>query len=189
MSALGLMGVILFAGLHLIPVFLPQLRQRMAGAIGEMPYKGLFALLVLGALLAIIFGWGKQAPTQVYMPPAWGIHVTPLFMVVAFILFFASRLPTNLRRLIRHPQLTAVVLWGVGHLLANGDSRSVILFGVLGVWAVVTMFGLNRRDGARPAPEPVPHFRDGVLVVVGLTVFAVFAQAHLWLFGVTPFPA
>ena len=35
----------------------------------------------------------------------------------------------NFKRLLRHPQLTGVLLWGVGHLFANGENRSLLLFG------------------------------------------------------------
>ena len=45
-------------------------------------------------------------------------------------------IPNNVKRLLRHPQLTGVALWGIGHLLANGESRSIILFGGLGAWAI-----------------------------------------------------
>ena len=29
----------------------------------------------------------------------------------------------------RHPQLTAVIVWAVAHLLVNGDLASIVLFG------------------------------------------------------------
>ena len=75
---------------------------------------------------------------------------------MGFILFFAAYPPTNVKRLLRHPQLTGVALWGVGHLLANGESRSIVLFGGLTLWAIAEIVVINRRDGARDKPAPVP---------------------------------
>ena len=48
---------------------------------------------------------------------------------------------------IRHPQLTAVKLWAVAHLLVNGDSASLLLFGGLLVWAVLEVVIINKQDG------------------------------------------
>ena len=45
----------------------------------------------------------------------------------------------------------------MSHLLANGDGRSIVLFGGLGLWAVVAIVAINRRDGAWQKPEPQPR--------------------------------
>ena len=102
--------------------------------------------------------------------------------------FFAPYPPNNIKRLLRHPQLTGVKLWGVGHLLANGETRSLVLFGGLTAWAVLEVVLINRREGARTVPPVAPAKYDILLVVVAIAVYAVFAFfAHPWLFGVSPF--
>ena len=110
-----------------------------------------------------------------------------LLVLVGFILFFAAYPPTNVKRLLRHPQLTGVALWGVGHLFANGESRSIVLFGGLTLWAIAEIVVINRRDGARDKPAPVPAKNDVILAGGGIVAYVVVVAAHQWLFGVAPF--
>ena len=104
---------------------------------------------------------------------------------VAFILFFAARIPNNLCRFVRHPQLAGVLVWGIAHLLVNGQVRDVMLFGGLSAWAVIGMLLANRRDGRWQKPAPVAIWKDGLLVVVALVVTAAMFHFHGDLFGVT----
>jgi len=81
--------------------------------------------------------------------------------------------------------LTGVVVWAVAHLLVNGDLPSVVLFGGLGLWAIISMMIINR---AEPNYEP---FDGGTvqgdirLAVITLVLFAVIVGIHTWL-GVPP---
>ncbi|MCJ7815267.1 MAG: NnrU family protein, partial [Xanthomonadales bacterium] len=77
--------------------------------------------------------------------------------------------------------------WGMGHLLANGENRSIVLFAGLAIWAVIEIPLLNRRDGAWIKPDPVPAKKDLILVVAGLVVYVIVAVSHQWLFGFSPF--
>jgi uncharacterized membrane protein len=181
------LGVLLWGFAHFIPTLFAGARSRVIARIGENPYKGLFALLMVLAIYLIISGWKATVPESLYLPPAWGRHLTALLMVAAFVLFFAPYPPNNIRRTLRHPQLTGVVLWGVGHLLANGELRSVILFGGLTLWAVLEMLLINRRDGAWTRPAPAPRRNDVLLVLGGLVVYIGVAASHQWLFGFSPF--
>ena len=184
-------GVLLWSVAHLLPALAPGLRQSVRDRIGEKPYPGLIALAILAALALIVMGWKAAPPASIgdflYAPPTWGRHATALLVLIAFVLFGASHGRNNIRRLVRHPQLTAVLAWGVGHLLANGETRSVVLFGGLTVWAALEIVLINRREGPRTAPEAAPFRKDAIAVVAGLVVYAVFAGAHRWLFGVSPF--
>jgi hypothetical protein len=86
----------------------------------------------------------------------------------------------------RHPQLAAVKVWAVAHLLVNGDAVSILLFGGLLAWAVVEVVVINRSQ-PWDRPEPGPASRDIILVVMTVVAFAVIAAIHAWL-GVWPFP-
>ena len=178
-----ILGVALWSAAHLLPSVAPGLRGRLM-SIGEGPYKGLFALTVVVSLLLIIFGWRAAVPSMVYAEPDWGRVVNMAAMLVALILFVAAFSKTNIKRYLRHPQLTSVLLWSVGHLLANGDSRSVILFGVMGVWSVIAMLAINRRDGAWQKPEAVSIGRDLIPVIVGVVLYGVLSWAHPYIAGV-----
>jgi uncharacterized membrane protein len=181
------LGVLLWSFTHFIPTLFADTRARLVARIGENPYKGLFTLLMVLAIYLIISGWKASIPESLYLPPVWGRHLTALLMIVAFVLFFAPYPPNNIRRMLRHPQLTGVAIWGIGHLLANGETRSVILFGGFTLWAVLEMLLINRRDGAWTAPAPAPRRNDILLVIGGLVAYGAVAASHQWLFGFSPF--
>lgn len=181
------LGVLLWSGVHLFPALAADGRKRLAARFGEKGYKGLFLVAMLLALYLIISGWKASVPEFLYIPPVWGRHVTALLVLVAFILFSASHGQNNIRRLVRHPQLSAVAIWGIGHLLANGESRSIVLFGGLALWAVVEIVLINRREGAWSRPEPAPRKKDVIAVIGGVVVYGVIAALHQWLFGFSPF--
>ena len=83
--------------------------------------------------------------------------------------------------------MMAVIVWSVAHLLVTGDSRSVLLFGGLGIWAVFEIVLCNRRDGAWRKPDVVPFSADMTVAVIAGAAFAVFFFLHMALFGVLPY--
>jgi uncharacterized membrane protein len=181
------LGVLLWSGTHLIPALAVGVRKRLVDRLGEHGYKGLFVASMVLAIYLIISGWKATLPEFVYIPPTWGRHAAALVVLIAFVLFSASHGNNNIKRFVRHPQLSSVVLWGLAHLLANGESRSIVLFGGLTLWAVIQTVLINRRDGAWVKPDPAPRRKDVIAVVAGVVVYAIFAHLHLWLFGVSPF--
>ena len=52
-----------------------------------------------------------------------------ILVPIALVLFAAANMPTRIRALVRHPMLLGLLLWAFAHLLANGEVRSVVLFG------------------------------------------------------------
>ena len=84
--------------------------------------------------------------------------------------------------------MTGVLLWSAAHLLANGDSRSVSLFGGLAVWAVLEIILINRRDGPRGEKPIASIQQDLVALVIGGVVFALVGHFHPQLFGVSVAP-
>ena len=183
------LGVIVWSVVHAMPSLAPGVKANLVGKLGEGPYKGVFAVAIVASIVLMVIGWQSAIADIVYEPPAWGRHPAMLLMLIAFLLFAFSHGKSNLKRYIRHPQLTAVVVWAVAHLLANGDSRSVVLFGVIGVWALVEMVLLNRRDGAPTLPEPRPWSAELKPIIIGVVLYIVFVFAHPWLFGVSPIGA
>jgi len=181
-------GVVLWSITHFFPAAAPGARANLAGRFGEGPYKGLFALDIILALVLIVLGWKAATPTPIYTPPLYGSPVPSVFLVIAILLFVASRAPNNLKRYIRHPQLSSVLFWGIGHLLTNGDSRSLVLFGGLSFWAALQIFFTNKRDGHWKKPDSVPLLKDIITVVIAIAVFAGLLYFHDSLFGVAPIP-
>jgi uncharacterized membrane protein len=177
--------VLLWVVVHLFPSVMPTARANLIEKVGEGPYKGLFAVDLVIAIVLMVFGWRSITPEYLYTPP---LGVTPylvsVLVLISFVLMGAANVPTNIKRYLRHPMLTGVIVWGVAHLLANGDNRSVILFGGLTVWAAIAIVTISKRDGAWTKPDPVPVLKDIVLVIVGLVLTAVVAYFHEYLSGV-----
>ena len=182
-----ILGILLWSFAHLIPASFSGLRKALVSRLGENGYKGLFTLLMVFAIYLVISGWKASVPETVYVPFPWGRHVTALLMLAGFVLFFAPYPANNIKRALRHPQLTGVVCWGAGHLLANGEARSIVLFGGLALWAIIEMMLTNRRDGAWTPPAAVARKNDFILVAAGLIAYVIAAAAHQWLFGFSPF--
>ncbi len=181
-------GVVLWSVTHLVPAVAPDVRNNLAQKFGEGPYKGLFALAIVIALALIIVGWKTATPRELYIPPFYNSQISSAFVIMAILLIVASSLPNNLRRYVRHPQMMAVTFWGVGHLLTNGDSRSVVLFGGLTLWAVLEMVFISKRDGEWQRPETVPLSKDLITAVATAAICAAVIHFHAALFGVSPIP-
>lgn len=186
--SLLILGIIAWSLAHLFPAVFSGTRVKLKNTLGEGPYRGLFSLLILAALLLIVFGWKSAVPSALYAPPLSAGPVISGLILIGFVLFFASPVAGNIKRFIRHPQMVGTLFWAVAHLLTNGDSRSVALFGGLAVWAVLEVIMINRRDGAWQKPREAAVKRDIVSVVIGLAAFALVFYLHSRLFGVSPAP-
>ncbi|MGB5211811.1 MAG: NnrU family protein [Gammaproteobacteria bacterium] len=182
-----IIGVALWAIVHFFPAIAAGQRASLNQRLGQR-YRGLFSLLILASLALIVVGWRSTIPTTVYLPQIWGRHLAYLLVLIAFVLFAAAKTSNNIRRLIRHPQLTAVAVWATGHLFANGDIRSLILFGGLGLWAIAEMVLINRRDGAWQKPSAVPFTKDLATVAIGLVVMVIFMFLHPFFTGMVVIP-
>ena len=181
------LGVLLWSVTHFIPAIAVDFRKKLIDRLGENPYKGIFTVLMVVSIYLIISGWKATLPEFLYVPPAWGKHAASLLVLIAFVLFSASHGQNNIKRFVRHPQLTSVVVWGIAHLLANGESRSIVLFGGLALWAAIDILLINHREGAWEKPGPAPRKKDVIAIVAGFAVYLVFASLHAWLFGFSPF--
>ncbi len=179
-------GVLVWAVVHLSPALAPRLRERLDR---DKAFRGLFALGVFAGLALVIVGWRSAVPQPAYAPPAWGATLAWPLMFAAVWLFGASHAKGSVARRLRHPQLIAVLLWSVAHLLANGDTRSLVLFGGLGVWALLEIPLLNRRDRDwRPQPSRAAARELLGLVIAGV-LFAALVYLHPWFAGARLLPA
>ena len=181
------MGVLLWSVAHLFPAVAAPARADLAKRLGP-PYQGVFSLVILASIVLMVLGWRSAEPTHVYLPPTWGRVATNVLLVLALWLFVVSAMASNVKRVLRHPQLTGLVTWSVAHLLSNGDARSLVLFGGLGVWAIVGMLAINRRDGAWQKPDALPMSGEWKIVAIALAGFALLYLAHPYFAGVPATP-
>ncbi|SIS83601.1 Uncharacterized membrane protein [Roseivivax lentus] len=175
-------GLALWVLAHLFKRLAPEARENLGNA-----GKGVVAVVVLAGLAAMIFGYRAAPYVAVWTPPSFTYHINNLLMLGAVFLYGMSATTGRLRGAMRHPQLTAVIVWAVAHLLVNGDLASLILFGGLLLWAVAEIVMINRSSTwDRPAPGPAK--KDVVLVVITIVMYGVITGIHAWL-GVWPFPS
>lgn len=183
------LGLILFLGIHCISIVAEPLRNR-AVAISEIGWKLFYALVSLLGLWLITTGYAESRldPSIIYVTPGWMRHLAALLLLPVFVLFLAPYFPGRIKRIAAHPQLIAVKLWAVSHLLVNGSLADLILFGSFLAWAVADRISMKRRQ-QRPLPgAPESGFNDVILIVIGLVLYGVTAiWAHKWLIGVAPF--
>lgn len=176
-------GLALFIVLHLIPGIAP-LRAGLVAGMGEKRYRGAFSALAFAGLAMIVWGYSAAPFEPVYSPPDWGRQAAMWLAPAAFVLFAAANMPTHIRSVVRHPMLLGLLLWALAHLAANGDLRSLLLFGGLAGFSVVAAASVVAR-GKRPPADRKPRLAmDAAALVSGLVAAALFAYFHAALFGV-----
>ncbi|PHR14295.1 MAG: NnrU protein [Sphingopyxis sp.] len=178
-------GVLLWSLVHLMKSVTPGLRASIQGAIGEGPHKGLAALLLLTAVGLMIYGWRTTPAEFVYDPPVWGRHLNMLLMIFAIYLIGVAQGKSRVKQWIRHPMLNGFLIWTIGHLLANGDNKSLVLFGGLGLWALISIITVSRHEGkwVKP-PEVATPGREVLSVVIALVLYAILFATHQYFAGV-----
>jgi uncharacterized membrane protein len=183
-------GLLIFLAIHSISIVAPGWRDAQAGRMGENAWKGLYALVSIVSLVAMIYGYGiaRQLPVMVYAPSIALRHLAFLLMLPVFPLLIAAYLPGRIKRLARNPMLLAVILWAASHLLANGTLNDLLLFGAFLVWAVADLISVSRRPNVSAVPSaPASAINDVIVVVAGLGLYAfVLLWAHARVVGVSP---
>lgn len=178
-----ILGLALWTGAHLFKRLAPARRTDM----GERG-KGLMAVLILGSVVLMVIGYRGAGFVNVWFPPAFMVHIANLLVLIGFWFFALSAIPGTLSARIRHKQLTGVKSWAVAHLLVNGDLASIILFGGLLAWAVVSVILINKSEPTWERPANPSVRNDAIAFGVGLVAYLVVAAIHTWL-GYYPFPA
>ena len=181
------LGVLLWSAVHLLPSAGAPVRARAVERLGQA-YQGVFALAILTSIGVMVLGWRSTLPTAVYTPPAWGSAAANVLVFLALLLFAASGMTTNIKRIVQHPQLTGMATWAAAHLLSNGELRSLVLFGGLGLWAIAAILFINRRDGAWEKPEPQPVAGEWKPLAAAIVGFAVLYLLHPYIAGVSATP-
>ena len=171
------LGVALWSVAHLFKRLAPAARDGM-GDLGKL----VVTVALIGSLVMMISGyqdasgpvwWGRQ--------PLW-VSISNILMLFAFYMMVASSMKVRITSMVRHPQLTAIKAWSVSHLLVNGDLSSLILFGGLLGWAVVSVIIINRQDGKDAMTGGNPGWsREALAVLVSVGLYGAVAHAHAYL--------
>lgn len=182
--AMLIAGILLWSLVHFIPSVTPHLKARWLDLCGSKGYWATFSIIVLLSLVMIVFGWRHTMPSSVYMPLPALKHFAMLLMVIAIILFGAAKHQTRIKRLVRHPQLASVVVWGIAHLMLNGDIRSVILFSSMTMWALLEIYFINRREGEWVKPQAPSWLQELKGLLISAVILIVVVLLHTYIAGV-----
>ena len=181
-----ILGLVLFLGTHTLTTRRGA-RASLISSMGEGGYKIAYSLVSVAGIALIAYGFSRYRAAG-YIDVWEGAvspgvlrglkHTTVALMLPASILLVASYLRGRIYTAIKHPMLTAVKLWAAGHLLANGDLGSIILFGSFLAWAVYDRISLKSRSDAGAPPIPVGGVGNDVLaVIIGVIVYVAIVFA------------
>ncbi|EJL57192.1 putative membrane protein [Rhizobium sp. CF122] len=190
--ALLIVGIVIFLGLHLIRVIAPGLRQSMIDRLGESGWKGVYSVVSILSLILLIYGFGqaRQVTGMLYNPPVWMAHIALTLMLLAMICLAASLLPAgHIAVKTKHPMVLSVKIWALSHLLANGETSSVLLFGAFLAWGVILRIALKRRERAGELTRRpfVSGKYDLYAAIIGVVAWALITfKLHELLIGVAP---
>lgn len=157
-------AALFFLAIHLL-VSGTAVRGGLVRVMGEGAYMGLFSLASVAGLGLFIWGYGQaRGAGEVYwQAPAWGIHLQYLLTLLAFLFVVVGLTtpnPTSVKqegalakpdvikgmlRITRHPFLWGVAFWAAGHLLMNGDTPSIILFGTMLILALLGTVSIDAK--------------------------------------------
>lgn len=181
------LGVVITALLHLVAA-VPSLKSGLKAKVGERAYGPVFGIASLIGIAIIVAGFYQTRQTDfinVYDPPEWGRHVNYLLTLIAFICLGIFLFRGRLRQVLRFPMAIAAIFWATGHLFANGDLASVILFGGFLVYGIAHIV-IASANGVRPSGE-VRQGHDLISILAGVALYGVMTQLHPVLIGVPVF--
>jgi uncharacterized membrane protein len=188
-------GLVLFIVTHLLRPFAPGLRNAAIAALGKPGWMAVHGVLSLISLALIAYGFVEarsNGGAVLYYPPKFMAHIALTLMLIASICLIAGFLPAgHIRTKMKFPILVAIKIWALAHLLANGESYSVLLFVTILAWAVILRITLKKRIAAGETELPVfvSAKYDLISVVAGLALYAAIVfWLHLLVIKVSPLP-
>ena len=169
-------GVLLWSVAHLFKRVVPDARAAMGDA-----GRGIMSIAILASMVLMYLGY-SHAATDFY----WGrssarVGINNVLMLLAIYLMVAAATKSWITASIRHPQLTAIKSWSIGHLVVNGDSASMVLFGGLLAWAVISVVVINKQDGKPALSVETSAGREVMTALSAILAFGGIAFIHIYM--------
>lgn len=180
---MAMLAILLFAfGLvHVVPS-LPGVKSRLLAMFGKT-YGAAYGIVSTLLLVGIIWSFRVADATPLYDPPDWGRFANFGLSLLGFICFGIFLFRGSWRNVLRYPMAIGVVLWATGHLLANGDDRTTLLFAGLAGFAVLHAVFKASAGPFVPSDERAGH--NLLSVLGGIAIYGVMTQLH---YAVTGMP-
>lgn len=141
------------------------LRDAVVRRIGARPFRGVFSLLSVVALVVLVRAWHVAPSMLLWVAPDWLRWLLVFAMLPAFVLFVASvsgpnptmigprdsgaQPPRGVIRVTRHPMLWSFAIWAAVHIIGNGDIAAIIFFGAFLVTALAGMPSIDAKLARR----------------------------------------
>ena len=179
-----ILGIIIFFSIHLVPIL--PIKNILINRLGENKYKGLFSLIALVGLLIIIYGFSRADFYPIWDPLPYSKEIALALMPISMILLAAANIQTNIKKFIKHPMLIGILIWSFVHLIANGDLRSIILFGSFGLYALIDIF-FSKKVLTTNIEVKYTLSKDIMVIIIGLVAYLIIVYYHQFIAGVTIF--
>jgi uncharacterized membrane protein len=156
----------LFLALHSVPA-LPTIRGHLVDRLGRRLYLACYSLVSLASLAWVFHAALALDHVELWPSAPWQAWAAIILSPPALFLLAAGLISSNpgsitFRRgetppgaivaITRHPVLWGFIFWASGHVIANGDLRSLLLFGTLGLFAALGIAMTERRSRRRLGP-------------------------------------
>jgi len=178
-------GILIFTFGHMFKRLVPAGRNFVDQKLGEKLGKKLMNLILfIGFFLVTIGYYQKEFDIYFFIAPTWLTAITHALMLVSVALLSVGHRifghASRLQQHIKHPMLTAAVVWCVAHLLINGTLMAFILFGSIGVWAAIQIYLLQKN---KVKIERHQGSLIGDLILLGFVAFIyiIIVMIHLFL--------
>ena len=195
---------IVFVGSHF--ALSHPLRKPLVGVVGEKGFAGVYSLVALATFGWMVWGFvGTQPGAPLWDGSGEAIWaVASVLSVAALALFLgslrgnpalpdpragqglASKQPSHVFRVTRHPMMWGFALWALAHILVAPTARTLILAGAIGFLALVGAHLQDRKkqmlmgDGWRAWESKTSYWpRLGALPGIGMGLWAI--ALALWL--------
>ena len=134
-------GFMIFLISHSANIFFQNLKTMLVKRVGLLLWKIIVSLLaILGfVLMATHYHEAKSFSIALWSPSIPILYLSYILNFFAIWLLVSAYIPRNVIKLkLKHPMILGVKTWAFGHLLVNGDTFSIFVFGMTLAWAVLS---------------------------------------------------
>ena len=134
-------GFIIFLVSHSANIFFQNLKTILIKRVGSLLWKVIISLLaILGFVLMVThYQEAKSFSITLWSPSIQILYLSYILNFFAIWLLVSAYIPRNVIKLkLKHPMILGVKTWAFAHLLVNGDTFSVFIFGITLVWAILS---------------------------------------------------
>ena len=140
-----------------------SLRDAVVARLGEGRFMLAFSIASVVSITLLVLAWQNAETTFLWSAPGWLRWILALLMLPSFVLFMASHKrnptavgnkglgeePRGIQRVTRHPMLMSFAIWGLVHVIGNGDAAALVFFGAFLVTAVAGMPSIDAKLARR----------------------------------------